>query len=123
MYNFLYLLQEGQPPVVPGAPPPPVVPPAGIPEAAQAASTGGGAGSAFSVLLAIIYILVCIALIELVLVQTTKSEGLSGIIGGASQSVFRGKASFEEKFNTYTTYVAWGFLILSIFISFLIFKS
>ncbi|MCD6309562.1 MAG: preprotein translocase subunit SecG [Candidatus Eremiobacteraeota bacterium] len=115
LHNLLYLAQEGDVPAIPAPPGS-----AGIPEAV---TTTGGGGGAFSVLLAIIYILVCITLIGLVLVQTTKSEGLSGIIGGASQSIFRGKKSFEEKLNTYTTYIAWGFLILSIFVSFLIFKS
>lgn len=114
--KILYFLQEGATNV-------PVSPPS-IPAATKAAetATASGGGGVLSVLLGIIYVFVSIALIVLVLIQTTKSEGLSGIIGGSSQSVFKGKKSFEEKLGTYTTYIAWGFLILSILVSFLMFK-
>ena len=124
--KILYFLANGGTPSAPMPPAAPAVPggvPAIPPEAVHAAAASGGAGGAISILLVILYILVCISLIVLVLVQTTKNEGLSGIIGGASQSVFRGKKSVEEKFKTYTMYIAWCFLILSIFVSILVFRS
>ena len=36
-------------------------------------------------------ILVCLGLLAIVMSQSTKSEGLTGTIGGKSESVFRGK--------------------------------
>jgi protein translocase SecG subunit len=47
---------------------------------------------------------------------------LSGTIGGATQSVFRGKRSIEEKLSEFTTYLAVAFVVLSIAISFWGFK-
>lgn len=64
-----------------------------------------------------VYFLVCAGLVVLVLVQTSKSEGLSGTLGGATQSIFRGKRSFEEKLNQITAYVATAFIVGSILIS------
>lgn len=88
--------------------------------AVNAATQAGSAmsGAIMHYLLLSVYLLVCIGLIIAVLVQTTKSEGLSGIIGGATQSIFRGKKSIEEKLNQFTTYLAVAFIALSIAISF-----
>ena len=89
-----------------------------LPKAAAGAVAGGGGGvGAFSTLLVILYILVCVALVFFVLIQTTKSEGLSGVIGGATQSIFRGKKSVEEKITHWTTYFAAAFVVLSIIIA------
>jgi len=82
-----------------------------------------GPGGGFSILLIIIYILACLALIGLVLVQTTKSEGLSGNIGGTAQSIFRGKKSTEEQLSHWTTYLAWAFLFISILVAVFTFKQ
>jgi protein translocase SecG subunit len=69
------------------------------------------------VLLLAIYFLVCVGLVGAVLMKTTKSEGLSGTIGGATQSVFRGSKGFEEKMDSITSYLAWAFLALSFIIA------
>lgn len=82
----------------------------------------GGAGNGFSILLIIIYILVCLGLVGLVLIQTTKSEGLSGSIGGTAQTIFRGKKSTEENISHWTTYLAWAFVVLSVLVAIFTFK-
>lgn len=49
-----------------------------------------------------IQIISAIALIGLVMSQTTKSEGLSGTIGGKSASSFRGKPGLDDKMSYWT---------------------
>jgi len=73
--------------------------------------------SVFQVSLLIIYFLVCAAMIALVLIQTSKSEGLTGTLGGTTKSVFQGKRSFDDKLTLITTYVAIAFIVLSILVS------
>ena len=73
-------------------------------------------------ILLVIYFLICIALIVAVLTQTSKSKGLSGVLGGSTKSIFRGKKSFEEKLIQATNYLAASFLIGSLIV-FLIFRS
>lgn len=68
-------------------------------------------------LLLAVYFLVCVGLVAAVLMQTTKSEGLSGTIGGSTQSVFKGSKGFEEKIDNITSYLAWAFLALSFVIA------
>ena len=70
----------------------------------------------------IIYFVVCVALVIAVLLQTTKSEGLSGIIGGSAKPVFKGKKGFEEILQEYTNYLAVGFLVLSLVLSTVMFR-
>ncbi|MFP4496828.1 MAG: preprotein translocase subunit SecG [Vulcanimicrobiota bacterium] len=73
-------------------------------------------------ILLIIYFVVCLALVVAVLLQTTKSEGLSGIIGGSSSSVFKGKKGLDEHLQEWTSYVAVGYIVLSLLITFLAFR-
>lgn len=53
------------------------------------------------------------ALIALVMSQTTKSEGLSGTIGGKMTSSFRGKPGADEKLSLFTKYAAISFMVLT----------
>lgn len=53
------------------------------------------------------------ALITLVMSQTTKSEGLTGTIGGKMSSSFRGKPGMDEKLSLFTRYAAISFFILT----------
>lgn len=65
-----------------------------------------------------VYLMICVGLIASVLSQTSKNEGLGGMLGGGStQSVFRGKKSFEESLSTITNYLAVSFILLSMMIS------
>lgn len=76
----------------------------------------------FQYLFLIIYFLICAGLVVAVLLQTTKSEGLSGTIGGSTQSIFKGKMGMEEQLNRFTTYLAVGFVVASLFLSFFGFR-
>lgn len=74
--------------------------------------------SILQIFLMIVQMLVAAGLVACVLSQTTKSEGLGGSIMGPSQSVFKGKKSTDEKLSTLTTWLAYGFIVLSIIVSF-----
>lgn len=107
-------------PAMPSAPVPvqmPVNLPASIPAAVAAHSM-----NTLQYVVLFVYFAVCAALIFLVLVQTSKSEGLTGTLGGSTQSVFKGKKSFEEQMNKITTYVAVLFVALSIVIAWFVFR-
>ncbi len=54
-----------------------------------------------------------VALIVLVMSQTTKSEGLSGTIGGKMSSSFRGRPGIDEKLSLFTKYAAISFMVLT----------
>ncbi|MCD4785946.1 MAG: preprotein translocase subunit SecG [Candidatus Eremiobacteraeota bacterium] len=71
----------------------------------------------------VVYFLVCVGLVVTVLLQTTKSEGLSGIIGGAAQSVFKGKKGFEDRLKEATTVLAVSFIVLSLLLSIVVFRK
>lgn len=61
-----------------------------------------------------IQILSALILIGLVMSQTTKSEGLSGTIGGKVSSSFRGKPGIEERLAGLTKWSAIAFMATSI---------
>ena len=66
-----------------------------------------------------IHVLVCIVLIVVVLMQSSKGGGLAGAFGGGGdQTVFGGHetATFLSKA---TTYLAVGFMVLSLLLAFL----
>lgn len=77
----------------------------------------------FQGFLLFVYFVVCTGLVVAVLLQTTKSEGLSGVIGGSTQSIFRGKKSIEEKLNQITQWLAIGFMCLSLLVALFAFRS
>ncbi len=60
-----------------------------------------------------LHALVGIALILLVVSQTSKHEGL-GAVGGASAPAMRGRQGVEEKLSEYTKWTAGAFMILSV---------
>ncbi len=63
--------------------------------------------------LMIIQFVVCIALIVAVLMQESKGEGL-GSIGGGSRVFASRRKGLEEILEQVTTYLAVGFMVLSI---------
>lgn len=71
------------------------------------------------IVILVVYFFVSACLVFTILSQTTKSEGLSGTLGGRSESVFKGKGvkSLEDKLNQITTGLAIAFLVLSTVIS------
>jgi preprotein translocase subunit SecG len=71
-----------------------------------------------SILLSIVQVLLALGLIFIVSIQTTKSEGLSGTIGGQITSSFKGKPGFEERLNDITKYLGIGFFVVSVLVAF-----
>ena len=63
--------------------------------------------------LTIIYLILCLALIASVLLQSGRSAGLGAIAGGA-QSLVGKKKGLDEKLSKVTTYVAVLFMLLTI---------
>jgi len=63
--------------------------------------------------LTIIYLVLCLALIASVLLQSGRSAGLGAIAGGA-QSLVGKKKGLDEKLSKVTTYVAVIFMLLTI---------
>jgi|GEM_PF-744587 len=61
-----------------------------------------------------LFIISCVALIALMSAQTTKTEGLSGTIGGRAESAYRGRLGFSEQLARLTTVAAVGFILLAI---------
>lgn len=72
----------------------------------------------FKIIIQIIFILLCIALTALVLMQEGKSAGL-GAIGGAAETYWgKNKArSMEGKMVKITKYLAVGFMVLTIILN------
>lgn len=69
------------------------------------------------ILLSVVQIALAIGLIFIVAIQQTKSEGLSGTIGGKVASSFKGLPGFEERLNQITRYLGTGFFIASILVA------
>lgn len=63
--------------------------------------------------LTIIYLVVCLALIATVLLQSGRSAGLGAIAGGA-QSLVGKKKGLDETLSKLTTYIAVGFMLFTI---------
>ena len=64
--------------------------------------------------LVFLQIVAALGLLVLVMSQATKSEGLTGTIGGKSESAFRGKPGFDEKIADYTKWTAVAFMVASL---------
>lgn len=63
-----------------------------------------------------IQLLSALILIALVMSQTTKSEGLTGTIGGKMSSSFRGKPGVDEKLAGLTRWSAIAFMVTSLLV-------
>lgn len=68
----------------------------------------------FTTIVSILFIFSAILLIGLMSVQTTKTEGLSGSIGGRTESAYRGRLGFDQQLARLTSVIAVGFVILAI---------
>lgn len=68
------------------------------------------------IIVTIIYVIICIALVVVVLMQEGKSAGLSGSINGMADTYWgknKGR-SMEGALVKFTKYLAIGFIILSV---------
>ncbi len=70
--------------------------------------------------LMVIHLMIAAGLITAVLMQSGKSAGISGAIAGAGESLFGRRKGMDEFFEKITTYLAVGFMALSIVIAILI---
>lgn len=61
-----------------------------------------------------------LALIGIVMSQATKSEGLSGTIGGKAESAFQGKPGFEERLGEITKWAAVFFMVTSAIVAYVV---
>ena len=62
----------------------------------------------------ILFIISVVGLIALMSIQTTKTEGLSGSIGGRMESAYKGRLGLEQQLSRLTTIFAVGFMFLAI---------
>jgi preprotein translocase subunit SecG len=68
--------------------------------------------------LTVIYLIVCVGLILIVLLQSGRSASLGAIAGGA-QSLFGKKKGLDEKLGRITTYLAVAFMLFTIVLTIL----
>ena len=77
--------------------------------------------TAVQIIVSIIYFIVCLGLIAIVMLQSGKSAGLSGAIGGAAETFLsKNQAkSTDARLAKMTKWVAIGFMVLTLVICFL----
>jgi len=61
-----------------------------------------------------------VALIAIVMSQATKSEGLSGTIGGKSESAFQGKPGLDDRLAEITKWSAISFMVVSAIVAYFV---
>ena len=61
----------------------------------------------------VLFLIATIGIIGLMAVQTTKTEGLSGSIGGRAESAYRGRIGFEQQLTRLTSATALAWIILA----------
>lgn len=64
--------------------------------------------------LTVMHVLICVALVVSVLLQSGRSAGISGAIGGGAQTLFGKKKGLDDLFSRITTGLAIAFMILAI---------
>lgn len=70
------------------------------------------------IILTVIYILICIALVILVLMQEGKTAGLGSVSGAAETYWGKNKGrSMEGKLVKYTTWLAVGFMLIAVILN------
>ncbi|MDQ2687683.1 MAG: preprotein translocase subunit SecG [Armatimonadota bacterium] len=71
------------------------------------------------IIMLVFLLLLSIALILLVMMQDTKSEGLTGNISNNMTPNFKGKPGFEEQMQTYTRYLVITWAVIGIVTAYL----
>jgi preprotein translocase subunit SecG len=83
---------------------------------------GGTEMEALRIVLTIVYIIICIALVVLVLMQEGKTAGLGAVSGAAETYWGRNKGrSMEGKLVKITTWLAVGFMLLAVVLNLTLF--
>jgi preprotein translocase subunit SecG len=70
----------------------------------------------------VLHIISCVVIILAVMFQTTKSEGLTGTIGGKSESTFK-RGGLDDLLERITTYGAVFFFVLSAVVAWLYYRA
>ena len=70
----------------------------------------------------VLHIISCVVIILAVMFQTTKSEGLSGTIGGKAESTFK-KGGLDDLLQAITTYGAVFFFLLSAIVAWVYYQT
>ena len=65
----------------------------------------------------IVDVLVCLGLIAVILLQSSKSAGVSGVIGGASEQFFGKKKGLDELLAKISAVLAAVFFVLTLIIA------
>ncbi len=76
------------------------------------------------IVLAGIYVILCVGLVIVVLFQNSKQQGLSGAIAGTAETFFgknKGR-TIDAKLKKWTAIGAAAFLVLSLVLAFLVIK-
>jgi preprotein translocase subunit SecG len=68
----------------------------------------------------VLQLISALVLIGIIMSQATKSEGLSGTIGGKSESAFQGKPGFEDKLSEITKWAAVSFMVISAIVAYVV---
>lgn len=77
--------------------------------------------SIISIIVNIIYLVICLAIIAVVLLQSGRSAGISGAIAGGAETFFgknKGRA-YESILSKYTGWIAVLFILITIILIFL----
>ena len=69
------------------------------------------------IFLTILDVLICLGLIAAILMQSSKSTGVSGVIGGASEQFFGKKKGMDELLSKISTVLAAVFFVLTLLIA------
>ena len=72
---------------------------------------------------AVVQVILSVGIILCIAFQTTKSEGLSGVIGGASSSSLSGKTSTDRMLEKLTKYIAIGWFVCTAITTWLYFRT
>lgn len=60
------------------------------------------------------FMVATVGVIALMSVQTTKTEGLSGSIGGRAEAAYKGRLGFEQQITRVTSFVAISWIVLAV---------
>ncbi|HMM06985.1 MAG TPA: preprotein translocase subunit SecG [Clostridiales bacterium] len=69
------------------------------------------------IFLMIVDVLICLGLIVVILMQSSKSTGVSGVIGGASEQFFGKKKGLDALFARVSAILAVAFFVLTLIIA------
>lgn len=70
-----------------------------------------------AIFLMILDVLVCLGLIAVILMQSSKSSGVSGVIGGASEQFFGKKKGMDELLAKISAVLAGVLFVLTLIIA------